>query len=154
MPYTLDKMAMAIQHTVYQIQLMQSRTPSTENEGAVWLGNVVSINTLVALAAELALKGLHQKVSASANFERTHDLSRLFESLPSDIQNHVSNRWLKYTEDANILQRYKNLTDLFATHKRDFEKWRYLDKDVDDLRSAPLEMQFAVCAILDEVYGD
>ena len=147
----MDKMAMAIQHAVH---LMRGAEYGTE---VLNLGIQLSINTLLPLTAELALKGLKQKETTPDGFTKTHDLVRLFQEVSLDAQNRVNESFQRYmSQDDETKDETFDLWHFLEVHRNDFEDWRYLeDTKVGSLIPASKEFQYAICAILDEVYeGD
>ena len=144
----MDKMAMAIQHAIH---LMRREDYGTEVQN---LGLQLSINILLPLSAELALKGLKQKETTSDSFTKTHDLARLFQEVSPDAQNRVNERFQRYmTQDGETKDKAFDLWDFLEAHRHDFEDWRYLENaKAGSLIPAYEEFQYAICAILDEGY--
>ena len=147
----MDKMAMAIQHAVYSMRRAEYGTEVLN------LGIQLSINILLPLTAELALKGLKQKETTRDSFAKTHDLVRLFQEVSLDAQNRVNESFRRYmSQDDETKDKTFDLCQFLEAHRNDFEDWRYLeDAKVGSLIPAYKEFQYAICAILDEVYeGD
>ena len=143
---SMDKMAMAIQHAVHLMHGVKSTTQVLN------LGIQVSKNILLPLTAELALKGLKQKETTCDDFVRTHDLVELFQDVSSDAQDRVDRRFRCYmSQDDETKNNNVNLRQFFEQHRNDFVGWRYLEDK--PLSPAFKEFQYAICAILDEVYG-
>ena len=147
----MDKMAMAIQHAVYSMRREEYGTEILN------LGIQLSINILLPLSAELALKGLKQKETTPDCFTKTHDLVRLFREVSLDAQNRVNDGFRRYMSQEDETQdKTFDLWQFLEAHRNDFGDWRYLeDAKVGSLIPAFKEFQYAICAILDEVYeGD
>ena len=147
----MDKMAMALQHAVH---LMREERPNTL---VLDLGIQLSTNILLPLMTELALKGLKQKETTSDGFTKKHDLLKLFQDVSSDAQSRVNERYQRYlSEDDETKDKNHDIRRFLEDHKDDFVEWRYLEDDkVGSLLPAYKEFQYAICAILDEVYeGD
>ena len=144
----MDKMAMAIQHAVHS---MRREEYGTEVQN---LGIQLSINVLLPLSAELALKGLKQKETTPNSFTKTHDLVRLFQDVSPDAQNRVNEGFRNYmSQDDETKDKTTEFWQFLETHRHDFENWRYLENaKVGSLIPAYKEFQYAICAILDEVY--
>ncbi len=143
---SMDKIAMAIQHSAHLLH------GETSTDLALYLGVHISKNILLSLAAELALKGLKQKETTCGNFIRTHDLVKLFQDVPSEAQGRVDKRFKWYmSQDDETKNNNSTLWQFFRDHKDDFVGWRYLEDEPPD--PAYKEFQYAICAILDEVYG-
>ena len=88
---------------------------------------------------------------------RTHDLVRLFQEVSLDAQNRVNESFQRYmSQDDETKDETFDLWHFLEVHRNDFEDWRYLeDTKVGSLIPAFKEFQYAICAILDEVYeGD
>lgn len=144
-----DKQAMALQWAIYLMQ----KSSIDENNNALVAGRAIAINCLLPFATELALKGLSVKERPSAKIERTHDLHRLFAYLPQDVIDSVDERFLRYQKDDPIQISTPSTMDVFlAEHKDDFEAWRYLDNVSDMATPEPVKFQYALCALLDEIY--
>ena len=82
LPMRMDKIAMALQWAIYDFMPESQRPSSGRDAIALNLGLLLASNILLPLATELALKGLHQKEAPDAEPEHTHNLSRLFQTLP------------------------------------------------------------------------
>ena len=154
-PLTLDKIAMALQRAIYRFMPEPERVniPLGGNM-ALQLGLTLSSNILLPLAAELALKGLLQKHKGLREYEHTHDLLKLYQSLPSEVQSRLTGRFRQLLEGPLVYTNSATLEEFLAKHRCDFERWRYLDDDVEDLVAEPLGFHLAICAILDQVYSD
>ena len=147
----MDKMAMALQHAVH---LMRGERPNTQ---VLNLGIQLSINILLPLTAELALKGLKQKETTPDGFTKTHDLVKLFQHVSSDAQSRVNESFQRYlSQDDETKDKKLDIWQFPEERRDDFVEWRYLEDDkVGSLIPAYKEFQYAICAILDEVYeGD
>ena len=146
----MDKMAMAIQHAVYSMRRVEYGTEVLN------LGIQLSINILLPLSAELALKGLKQKETTPDSFTKTHDLVRLFQEVSPDTQNRVNEGFRRYmSQDGETKGKTTDLWQFLEAHRNDFEDWRYLENaKVGALIPAYKEFQYAICAILDELYED
>lgn len=144
----MDKMAMAIQQAVHS---MRREEHGTEVQN---LGIQLSINILLPLSAELALKGLKQKETTSASFTKTHDLVRLFQEVSPNAQNRVNEGFRRYmSQDGETKHKTTDLWQFLEAHRHDFEDWRYLENaKAGSIIPAYKEFQYAICAILDEVY--
>ena len=154
-PLTLDKIAMALQWAIYRSM------PESERIGihlagnmALQLGLILSSNILLPLTAELALKGLLQRHKGRSEYERTHDLLKLYQSLPPEVQSRLTERFQQLIEGPRAYTDSATIQEFFATHRNDFERWRYLDDDVGGVISEPLGFHLAICAVLDQVYPD
>lgn len=144
---SMDKQAMAIQHAVNLMRRGES------SDQVLNLGIQISNNILLPLVAELALKGLKQKETTSDKFKKTHDLLKLFQDVSSEAQGRVDKRFRWYMSQDNDVKNNKvDLWQFFEKHKNDFVGWRYLEDK--HLEPAYKEFQYAICAILDEVYGE
>ena len=147
----MDKMAMAIQHAVHVIRGEKSNTLVLN------LGIQLSTNILLPLTAELALKGLKQKETTPDGFSKTHDLVELFQDVSPDGQSRADKRFRRYmSQDDETNDKTLDLWQFLEVHRVDFVEWRYLEGDKEGpLIPAYKEFQYAICAILDEVYeGD
>ena len=147
----MDKMAMAIQHAIHLIRGEKSNTLVLN------LGIQLSTNILLPLAAELALKGLKQKETTPDGFTKTHDLMELFQDVSPDSQSRADKRFRRYmSQDDETKDKTLDLWQFLEVHRGDFVEWRYLEGDKEcPLIPAYKEFQYAICAILDEVYkGD
>ena len=147
----MDKMAMALQHAVH---LMRGERPNTL---VLNLGIQLSINILLPLTAELALKGLKQKETTTDGLTKTHDLMDLFQHVSSDAQSRVNESFQRYlSQDDETNDKKLDIWQFLEEHRDDFVEWRYLEDDkVASLIPAYKEFQYAISAILDEVYeGD
>ena len=144
----MDKIAMALQHAVH---LMRRQNPNTE---ALMLGIQLSINILLPLTTELAIKGLKQKETTPDGFIKEHDLLTLFQDVSRDAQSRVHKRFQRYvSQDDETRGKECDIWQFLEEHRDDFVDWRYLEKP-ESLIPAYKEFQFAICAILDEVYQD
>ena len=146
----LDKIALAVQWACYDLmpEFRSTDTRSPDNF-VLNLGRVVANNILLPLTAELALKGLLQKINR--NYEQKHDLHRLFISLPDSIQQSIEQRFHRYIEEVEP-QKNTTLQEFLLKHKDDFVVWRYLEADVESLDGEPKTFHLVICAILDEVW--
>ena len=146
---------MALQWAIYRFMPESERVniPISGNE-ALQVGLTLSSNILLPLTAELALKGLLQKHKGSKGYDRTHDLLNLYRLLPSELQSRLTGRFQQLIEGPHVCTSSATLEEFLDRHRRDFERWRYLDEDVKSLFAEPLAFHFAICAILDEVYSD
>ena len=148
----MDKIAMALQHAIH---LMRGEKTDTL---VLNLGIQISINILLPLTAELALKGLKQKETTPDGFTKIHDLVKLFQDVSPDAQRRVNERFERYlSQDDETKNTNLDIWRFFEDHRKDFEEWRYLDDDdkVGSLIPAYKEFHYTICAILDEVYeGD
>ena len=144
----MDKMAMAIQHAIH---LLRWVNPVTEIQ---FLGVHLSIDILLPLAAELALKGLKQKETTPDGFIQTHNLPVLFEDVSQSAQIRIDRKFRWYlSHDDETKDKTLDLWQFLKEHKDDFVGWRYLEEDkVESLAPTYEEFQYAICAILDEVY--
>ena len=154
----LHGQAIAMQYVVYLLQMMATHegisaltsllrnvrsvggteVVTTTSLGCNWASNILS-----SLTVELALKALLLK--ESGHYKHTHDLLELYSSLPDRVQARLE---CEYAERCT-----RSLRELFVVHREDFVKWRYLDEDVDSLQSENIELQYAICTILD-VHND
>jgi len=144
----MDKMAMAIQHTIH---LMRGEKPTTL---ALDLGIQISNNILLPFAAELALKGLRQQETTPDGFIKTHDLAKLFRDVSLGAQSRSDKRFRQYmSQDDETKYKNVDLWLFFEKHRNDFVEWRYLE-DTEEGSLVPVykEFQYAICSILDEVY--
>ncbi len=154
-PIRMDKASMALQWAVYSFMPESIALRNDPSNEALQLGLILSSNILLALSAELALKGLKQKETSVHGYEHTHDLLFLFRSLSDANQGKLAMRFQKYIdEDPKTQNADTSLESFLEKHRDDFVQWRYLDGNVDGLSSAPIEFHYVICAILDEVYSD
>ena len=154
-PLTLDKMAMALQWAIYRFMPESERVQiPIHGNMALQLGLTLSSNILLPLTAELALKGLLQKHKGLRGYKHTHDLLKLYQSLPSEVQCRLTGRFRQLIQGPLVSNNSATLEEFLVRHRCDFERWRYLDDDVEDLVAEPLGFHAAICAILDLVYSD
>ena len=111
--------------------------------GKVILGCSWSVNIVTALALEMALKSLLQV--AVGKHPYIHDLLELFDAIPSDLASRLNATYRQMSASEVPLR------DLLETHRHDFVKWRYLDKDVQELKINFEELQLAVSAVLEHL---
>lgn len=74
-----------------------------------------------AFSLECALKGLHQALGR--RFCKIHDLLRLLDNLPSDVQEQIEANWKLWTLVPATQK--KTFRELVEQHKDDFLAWRY-----------------------------
>ena len=80
-------------------------------------------------------------------------LVRLFRNLPDPIQGRVSARWQEYVDDDQKTRgKLSDLISFLELHRGDFVGWRYVDESVQSSPADRIGFQYAICAILDEVY--
>ena len=122
-PLTLDKIAMALQWAIYRFMPESERVniPLGGNM-ALQLGLTLSSNMLLPLTAELALKGLLQKYRGREEYEHTHDLLKLYQSLPSEIQSRITRRFQQLIEGPLVCTGSTTIEEFFARHRSDFER--------------------------------
>ncbi|MYB39950.1 hypothetical protein F4X86_01475 [Candidatus Saccharibacteria bacterium] len=150
----MDKVAMALQWAIHSFMPGPIALTRDPNNQALQLGLGLSSDILLPLAAELGLKGLKQKETSIRDYERTHDLLRLFKSLSDGAQESLSARFRGHMSgDIKMRDRNRCLEKFLGEHRNDFTEWRYLDGNLGELHSARLEFHYAICAILDEVYS-
>ena len=112
--------------------------------GCTWAGNVI-----MAFTTELALKALLAKSAIEP--PRTHDLLVLYKRLSPETQKKLESVFKLPIKERKVVG-VDSLNQLLAVHKDDFAGWRYLDKDLENLKAGHHDLQFAVWAIL-EVYS-
>lgn len=78
---------------------------------------------------EIAIKALFKSLNPETNPEETHDLRRLFDSLPKDTKRQIESNWLKAEGRSPTAQELK-LRDFLESYALLFEESRYLfEKD-------------------------
>lgn len=110
-------------------------------------GNIYTINFILPLALELALKALIIQSNKSPKF--IHNLLTLFNLLPKDIQTKLNEEYITQKKNGGITDS-KSFEQLLQLHNNDFVEWRYLDKP-ENLKIEDKEIQIAISSIL-EVY--
>ena len=78
---------------------------------------------------EIAIKALFKSLNPETNPEETHDLQRLFDSLPKDTKRQIESNWLKVGGRSPLAQELK-FRDFLEGYALLFEESRYLfEKD-------------------------
>ena len=146
--------AIAMQYVVYLLQKITAdggrdalasllrnvrSVGGTEVTATTLLGCVWATNIVAALAVEFTLKALLRK--ECGRYKHTHDLLELYEALPDAVQALLENEFSRLSSGS--------LCALLAKHREDFVRWRYLDRDVEFLKSECTGLQLAICTILD-----
>ena len=104
-------------------------------------GKAVINCSMQAFGLECALKGVYQAIGKC--FAKKHDLSILFEGLPSECQQAIEKNWSKWT----LVPETQSMTfrDFIKDHKCDFVNWRYLQGN--NLKSESLSLFAATAAV-------
>ena len=110
------------------------------------LGCIWAVNIVIAFTVELALKALLIKNEMEP--PKQHDLLKLYTLLQLKTQNQLEDNFRISIENGEVVGT-KTLRQLLTSHRDDFVDWRYLDKELENLKSECRELQFAVHAILD-----
>ena len=97
---------------------------------------------LRALAAEIALKVLYTQQTGK-NAERTHDLSKLFQSLPVSVRTSISQRF-------QVKRQQKTIREVFEIHNNSFTDWRYAYQN-PKLQSNFGDLEQAIETVLEEL---
>ena len=149
----LAKLAMALQWAAYHIMPPSQRVAVRPGQQvALDLGRTVASNVLLPLTAELALKGLVQRHRGPSGYPHTHDLLVLFETLPPEIRRSLSEHFDYVAADTSAAG--VALSEFLGQHRSDFERWRYLDGEVNELTADPVAFHLAVCSMLDIAFED
>src|SRR5262245_43242772 len=105
------------------------------------LGGFLGSIVLRAFSVELAIKALC--VERGVDYPRTHDLAKLFQSLPSDDRAAAAKGYDRKNRDPE-----RGLEGLLKTNAKAFEQWRYQHEYL------PATMECEALAIaFDEIYA-
>lgn len=118
----LRDLSMCIERAMGEIKAQG--IPEERRDRLIDIG-MTSINTvMLSFALELSLKGALQR--AGKEPDRTHDLLELYEDLPQDDQDRISERW---EQQIFLSREAKEMGPrrFFSLHRRDFTKWRCLE---------------------------
>ena len=74
---------------------------------------------------EIAIKALYKSLNSKSNPENTHDLLRLFASLPKDVKSRVSSKWQK-ASGLSLMARKLAFDEFLDKYRLLFEESRYL----------------------------
>ena len=106
--------------------------PEERRDSLIDIG-MISINAvMLSFALELALKGALQRTGKEP--PRIHDLKELYESLPQDDQDRISEKWGK---KLFLSGEAKDMgpPDFFSLHRKDCTNWRYLETPRMEIRA-------------------
>ncbi len=87
------------------------------------LGQIMDLTQSYTL--EIAIKALYKSLNSKSNPETTHDLLRLFESLPKDVKSRVSSKWQKASGLSSIARKI-TFGEFLEKYRLLFEESRYL----------------------------
>lgn len=79
---------------------------------------LIAFSTNLAFSAELYLKAISIYLSPQNEFEKGHDLQKLFDCLPSEVQNEIKDA---YNREFHI----HDFVTILEQHKDAFNDWRY-----------------------------
>ena len=116
-------------------------------------GRTICVPIIRALATEIALKAWqgHEK---KGQYDFSHDLVALFDSLTSETRSRIEQRFNKLQEDISDCTDVRETTvrDLLCKHRDIFENWRYT-YEYRELKFDALELNIALTSII-EVYNE
>ena len=117
-----------------------NRVGINPSEGYVQpLGYMLSFLIIQALAAETAIKA--SQVLKLGRFTHGHDLLKLFEKLPDDMQQSINVVYQTLVPNGQI-------KDVLRKHRSDFEDWRYVYELSDGTGVNFLDLRVATEAII------
>ncbi len=115
------------------------------------IGCFFSTTMLRAFAAEIALKGLYQKIIGEYA-DQTHDLSELFDSLPQTVQNDLDAQFKAVCRVKPGYDGPDTIKEVLSNHKDDFVTFRYIlfkpPQAPKKANTKPLDLEPAVEAII------
>ena len=95
------------------------------DEPLLFQGTAIAIPTLLALATELALKGLHMRTRGAA--PRGHDLLELFERLPLETRRRLEQKMPGVLgRHPELESAYPSIRETFEANRSVFVEWRYM----------------------------
>ena len=107
-------------------ELDRRGTPVNQDQ-LLFLGKLVAVPVLMALAMEIALKAWQCR-ERNAEPDKSHDLLKLFESLEEKTKARLQARSLDYlhpTLGPKFPPNCAGLEWMLSSHRKNFEHWRY-----------------------------
>lgn len=108
------------------------------------------LNLSQAFTLELAIKALFQTVSPNSNPERTHDLSKLFNSLDKGIKARLRSRW-EETPGRSDIGRGLTFDGFLDRYSLLFETSRYLSEASESYSINTKDFDIAIWLIVEEL---
>ena len=102
---------------------------------------------------ELAIKALFRRINPKSNPENTHDLQKLFNSLPKDVKNQLNAKWAGANGRSSIA-RELTLCAFWGEYRLLFEESRYLYERADRVSHfSSLDFDMAILIVTGELRG-
>ena len=108
-----------------QNSLTVSQTGLRSGRDQQMTGLAQSLELSRSFTLELAIKALFRSINPKSNPENTHDLQKLFDSLPKAVKNRLSAKW-HATDGRSPLAQQLTLSAFLGEFRLLFEESRYL----------------------------
>ena len=131
------------------LTIPQSGLRSGRDQQLAGLSQILELTRSFTL--ELAIKALFRRINPKSNPENTHDLQKLFNSLPKDVKNRLNAKWAGANGRSSIA-RELTLCAFLGEYRLLFEESRYLYERADRVSHfSSLDFDMAILIVMGEL---
>ena len=131
------------------LTIPQSGLRSGRDQQLAGLSQILELTRSFTL--ELAIKALFRRINPKSNPENTHDLQKLFNSLPKDVKNRLNAKWAGANGRSSIA-RELTLCAFSGEYRLLFEESRYLYERADRVSHfSSLDFDMAILIVMGEL---
>ena len=131
------------------LTIPQSGLRSGRDQQLAGLSQILELTRSFTL--ESAIKALFRRINPKSNPENTHDLQKLFNSLPKDVKNRLNAKWAGANGRSSIA-RELTLCAFLGEYRLLFEESRYLYERADRVSHfSSLDFDMAILIVMGEL---